>query len=292
MAWIDDVLMRLVDPRWWAYEPGGTWASEPAALAAIALIGHGREEAALHACTSLADRQAADGSLGVTARQGDPHWPTALAVLAWKCAERLPREQHGFRQAIDRATLRIVSITGKTSSRSWETGHNSMLVGWPWVEGTHSWIEPTAWCVLALKATGQNSHPRAREGVRVLIDRQLSFGGCNYGNTTVFGQRLRPHQEPSGLALAALAGEAEASQQVQRAAAYLESSLSERTTSMSLSYGLLGLAAARRTPDAAPAWLEAAAARSLARAKPLHLALLALAALGTDCPLLTEAAWR
>jgi hypothetical protein len=84
-------------------------------------------------------------------------------------------------------------------------GHNGMLVGWPWVSGTHSWVEPTSLALLAMGREGRAGHPRAREGVRVLIDRAIPGGGWNVGNTVVFGTRLRPSPGPSGLALLALA---------------------------------------------------------------------------------------
>ena len=95
-------------------------------------------------------------------------------------------------------------------------GHDTTLQGWPWVVGTHSWVEPTAINVLALRSAGQAGHPRCREAVKLLLDRQLPEGGWNYGNTTVLGHVLRPQVQPTGLALAALAGETDVRSKVQR----------------------------------------------------------------------------
>ena len=50
------------------------------------------------------------------------------------------------------------------SSANEQLGHDSTLIGWPWVEGTHSWIEPTAWAVLALKSVGTESAPTHARG--------------------------------------------------------------------------------------------------------------------------------
>ena len=94
---------------------------------------------------------------------------------------------------------------------------------WPWVLGTHSWIEPTAFNVLALKAAGRGEHPRTREAVRLLVDRLLPTGGCNYGNTTVLGQQLRPHLAPTGLVLLSLAGEQINDSRIAKSLAYLQS---------------------------------------------------------------------
>jgi hypothetical protein len=230
--------------------------------------------------TSLAG---VDGSVGPEFGEAAPGWPTGWAVLAWTAlANKTPYP------ISERGVAWLLASGGETSPRNPDIGHDSSLRGWPWVQGTHSWIEPTAVNVLALKATGRSDHPRTREAVRLLIDRLLPEGGCNYGNTTVLGQALRPHAEPSGLALAALAGERDASGRIERTIDYLEQTLNRETTSMSLAYGLIGLAAQDRTPRAAETWLASAAGRGGREAAPYKLALLALAALKGDCPLLAS----
>jgi len=153
--------------------------------------------------------------------------------------------------------------------------------------GTHSWQEPTAWSVLALKSLGLADHPRTREGVRLLVDRLLPSGGCNYGNTYVLGQRLRAQVEPSGITLVALAIETTDDPRIPATISYVASALSEQTTPISLSYGLLGLTAHRRTPANADAWLEAAYNHTIKREpSALAIALLVLASQGEDCPLI------
>jgi hypothetical protein len=93
------------------------------------------------------------------------------------------------------------------------------------------------------------------EAVRLLMDRQLPEGGWNYGNTTVFSARLRPLPESTGLALAALAGSV-LKPEVAASVAYLKSESSQIRTPMSLSWGILGLAAWDELPFEAGAWLE------------------------------------
>ncbi len=160
------------------------------------------------------------------------------------------------------------------------------MKGWPWVEGTHSWIEPTAFSLLALKAVGQGAHPRAREAVRLLIDRILPEGGCNYGNTSVLGQMLRPHLEPTGVTLLALAGEEDPDGRISRSLDYALGAVGPETTAASLGYGLIGLAAHGRVPKQLDDWLAQAAERTRRRETPWpRLSLLALAALGDSCPL-------
>jgi hypothetical protein len=133
-------------------------------------------------------------------------------------------------------------------------------------------------------------HPRVREAVRLLLDRQLYSGGCNYGNTWVLGRPLRPHQAPTGVAMLALAGEQDAEGRIADSLAYLSRGLSPRTTTMTLAWALLGLAAHRRTPDNAAALLENAWQRLRQRGPSLwKTALLLLAARADESPLVRSA---
>lgn len=289
MPWVDDILHDLATESRWAYRLGGPLAAEPAALAAMALYGHGRVADAWRACERLATLAGNDGSVGVTADQATPSWTTSLALLAWNAAagnadSALPTT---WRSQAERAVDWLLTVSGDAQPRNADLGHDTSLRGWPWVLGTHSWVEPTSLAVLALKSAGLSEHPRVREAVRLLIDRLLPDGGANYGNTTVLGQTLRPHVAPSGLALAALAGERDESRRIERTIGYLEQTLNRQTTSMSLAYGLIGLAAHDRTPPAAGAWLEAASHRSGREAAPFKHALIALAALKANCPLIS-----
>jgi hypothetical protein len=86
---------------------------------------------------------------------------------------------------------------------------DSTLQAWSWVEGTFSWVEPTAWCVLLLKqGLARRPYPEAAERVRigeeVLKDRACRGGGWNYGNSNVYGQDLQPYVPTTALALLAL----------------------------------------------------------------------------------------
>ncbi len=191
---------------------------------------------------------------------------------------------------MQRAVAWLLSVEGSRIEYLDKTGHDTTIIGWPWVQGTHSWIEPTAISVLALKHAGLSDHPRTREGVRLLIDRLLRSGGCNYGNTVIFGQELRPHLQPTGLTLLALAGERDSSNRIRRAIDYLLGELSAQTPTASLAYGLLGLAAQGALPREARDWIGTAAGRTLARdASCYKLALAALAALGAASPLIPSA---
>jgi hypothetical protein len=270
------------------YHSEATPAIEPTALAALALAAHGRIVEAEKAAQWLVAEQSTNGALGVTAAQASPNWPTSLASLVWSDRSQTGADRAKYCAPRDRAIAWLLSAYGTALPRPDGMGHDTTLLGWPWVDGTHSWIEPTAWAVLALKSAGQSAHPRTREAVRLLIDRLLPMGGCNYGNTTVLGQLLRPHVQPSGLALIALVGETDPSGRIALTIDYLQQTISAETTTASLSYALLGLAAQDATPPQADEWIAVALQRTIDRGgAPLQLALGALASLGRESPLIT-----
>lgn len=271
-------------------DPGRT---EPTALAAIALGAHGRFDAMHRAARWMAGLQGRDGSVGVSATHDRPCWPTSLAVLCWLVARRVD-EARGVRSAyesqIGKGLDWILSFAGETMPASQATnvvGHDTSIVGWPWVGGTHSWVEPTSFHLLTLKEAGLGGHPRSRAAVRLLVDRLLPGGGCNFGNTTVLGREVRPQPSTTGVALIALAGEDDESGRIAGSLAYLSRTLAKEMATFSLCYGLLGLAAhGRELPDA-HSWL-AGRLGPVSPKRPIDAALLGLAALAGDCPLIPD----
>lgn len=198
----------------------------------------------------LAGRQLADGRIPLAPDQPDVIWPTPVVVLAWLAAG-------SQREQVQKAVQFLLSHTGRHRPREPDSpvGHDTSLRGWPWVLGTHSWVTPTSLCVLALCQAGYSAHARIAEAVRMLLDRQLPGGGWNYGNTAVFGQRLRPLPDTTGAALCALAGLTDRAT-VQPSLDYLERILARIRTPLSLGWGLLGLASWNVRPAAADAWIE------------------------------------
>ena len=216
------------------------------------------------------------------------------AILAWNTAAltpgpspkrrgELPDAKAEWAAAARRATTWTLNVSGlpveRADAAQQFVGHDTTLQGWPWVVGTHSWVEPTAISMFALRSAGESGHPRCREAVKLLLDRQLPAGGWNYGNTTVLGHVLRAHVQPTGLALAALADETDIRPKVLRSLQWLEHTLTDHTTAASLCYALMGLAAHGIWPQAANGWLQSAYRRTLARqGSPYHVALLVLTA--------------
>jgi hypothetical protein len=287
MSWIDAVIDDLQARPCCGYHQDDSPAGEPTALTGMALAGYGRLEAARQSADFLAEIQDPDGSVGIRREQKTPRWPTGLAVLAWLAVDGKPdRSGNRYGRAIDRAVGWILGFRGEISEKSALADHDTTLAAWPWVEGTHSWVEPTSLQLMALAAAGYGADPRAIEAVKLLLDRQLVTGGWNYGNTTVLGRLLRPHLQPTGMALAALAGESDGANRFDKSLRYLRDQLSPGTAAASLAWGLQGLAAHRGMPEEAQDWLEAASRRP-GRIGPsgYRSALVALAGLGEASPL-------
>ncbi len=224
------------------YLAGQAPKAEPTAWSAIALASAGNQVAANEACLWLRAQQQPNGC--VLAHKGMPNsgWPTSLAVLAWSLSG-------GHDDAIAQGLAWIEGAKGESLPDEGLFGHDTTLVAWSWIGETHSWIEPTAFHLMALKATGHRDSERANEALQLLRDRQLDDGGCNYGNTTVLGTTLRPHLQPSGIALAALRGESNVERIVDRTESFLLGNLGNEELVNSLCWGAIGLTAHNRRPQ-------------------------------------------
>src|SRR5436305_465287 len=153
MPWFNELLDRLCAAVPCGYHADRPVSTEPTALAALALTAHQRSAAAGIAINWLSGRQSADGSVGPTAAQTTPGWPTALAVLAADYfTTTAPRATVLLSRHLDipTAIAWILQTKGEALPRNEATGHDTTLIGWPWIEETHSWVEPTALQVLAL----------------------------------------------------------------------------------------------------------------------------------------------
>jgi hypothetical protein len=252
----------------WGYRDGGSPAVEPTALAALGLIATGsgmcsdssptgttgRLAAVRRAAAWLAERQREEGSLPAVAGRSMPGWATPYAMLLWGRLEGFDGRRH-------RARDWLLGVEGQPLRPSAEDravlGHDPGLIGWPWVAGTHSWLEPTAMAILALCGEGCRDHPRVRRGLSLIVDRAVPGGGWNYGNTIVFGAALRPQPGPTGIALLALAacGRRDCPA-VPPALDYLRRTLPSIRAAASVGWGVLGLKAHPTCPPEAASWLE------------------------------------
>jgi hypothetical protein len=289
--WVDRARRELLSRRGpgssWRYRDGGSPAVEPTALAGLAMLASGGgvgdpsagapdAEVSRGAAAWLAGLQRADGSLPAGPGPAMPGWATPHAMLLW----------HGlgaFEYPRRRARAWLLSVQSPPvvyapKDRA-ALGHDPTLIGWSWVAGTHSWLEPTAMAVIALCGEGCRDHPRVRRGLDLIANRAIPGGGWNYGNNVVFGRVLRPQPGPTGMALLALAARGPRDRRVVAPALeYLRQTLPSIRAASSVGWGVLGLKAHQACPPEASSWLEEAYERCTGRSDAtIGLSLLLLA---------------
>ncbi len=275
----------------WGYGHSGSPYTEPTVVGALALLSIGdllSAQGAGHdhlsqetrqlvdqSATWLESLQQPDGSIGIAAAMPAPRWPTAFAVLLWS---QLPDYQRSRAEALRWLQLREGHTFVKT--KQCVLGHDTSIPGWPWVEGTHPWLEPTAMAMLALCKNQLAGHQRIRDGVRMVLDRSIASGGWNVGNSSAFGRELRPQAGSTGLALLALrAAGHEETPSVTRGCHYLAEALPATRSPETLGWGLLGWEAWRVRRAETETWLSEAFENTIAlRHAPMRLSLLLLAA--------------
>lgn len=86
---------------------------------------------------------------------------------------------------------------------------DNTLQGWSWIKDTFSWVEPTSWCLLALKKSDAvfrttAAAAREQEAERLLVNRVCVAGGWNYGNASALGQDLRAYVPTTAVGLLSL----------------------------------------------------------------------------------------
>jgi len=182
------------------YYRGNASSAEPTLLAALALFASGLPADRAEPFLAWAQKiQNLDGSVGVDPGHRDQGvWLTAQAAIAF--------HYYGLKENLTRARGFLLSLRSVTIPKDPRLKQDNTLTGWPWVPGTFGWVEPTAWSLIALSLSGLGGHPRAEEGARFLLDRQIPSGGWNYGNPALDGKELLPFWDTTGLALVALHG--------------------------------------------------------------------------------------
>ena len=218
--------------------PGRNSRTDSTAWGIVALQAyHQNPQACERGMSYLVTQQQQNGQINIAPDVPDASWPTALAIFGWHRSSR-------YSQAEKDAAEFLLHFSGYHWPKTADAllGHDPSIPGWPWIANTHSWVIPTGLAILALEVMGLGTHARVKEGKAMILNRQLSHGGWNYGNTLVFGKELYPLPECTGVALQALAKDQE-NRAVERSLEYLLKKLPALRTPISLGWALLGLGA-------------------------------------------------
>lgn len=204
----------------WGYVPGKQSWVEPTAYAMLALEAKpGASEALDRAWALLRGWQRPDGAWPPAANVELPHWSTALCLTV-----------HCARKVHDKAFLKAVDwlVETRGAENTWRNrlhhyfrpdffGHDPSVLGWPWLPGTGSWVEPTSQTLIALRLSagplrelnyrryGKLSR-RVRMAEEMILERRAADGSWNYGNRLVLGVELPSYPETTGVALLGLQG--------------------------------------------------------------------------------------
>ncbi|HXE79577.1 MAG TPA: hypothetical protein VNK41_02415 [Vicinamibacterales bacterium] len=206
----------------WGYRAGKKSRIEPTSFALIALAGVGRAQgpaptdgtsgvepgldapAAVDAATVFERFERRDGLL---IDPGATHPNIAFNGVAALAALYPPLGARGF--AAELLDV-LVKRRGAEVPPSPYIVQDNTLIGWPWLDGNFAWVEPTAWCLLALKKRIRETQPdgdvveRIDQAERLLRDRMCRGGGWNYGNRLVMDKSLRPYASTTALGLLAM----------------------------------------------------------------------------------------
>jgi hypothetical protein len=184
------------------------------ALASLDAVDSKSVNAALH---WLSSTQRVDGSWRLSTRFSESSWTSAIATTV------LCNFESGRSQAIRGANWLVnqegrgigllASLLHWLAPDSAAVKLNPFIKGWSWTPETFSWVEPTAYSLIALKKLRPHLektkiNERIEEGERLIYDRMCQGGGWNYGNSNVLGESLWPYPDVTAVALIALQDQA------------------------------------------------------------------------------------
>jgi hypothetical protein len=185
-----------IEPTCWALAAiGGSWSGDAASW----------ERFAAPHLQWLAGAQRRDGLLVDRPEAPANFTANGLAACVFAHMGIVPRDG-GVAPDLGRLLEALVAARGVSVDAA-DSRQDTRLQGWPWMADTFSWLEPTSWCVLALKKAGartRGAEGRIAEAETLIANRVCQGGGWNYGNASVIGQDLRPYVPTTALGLIAL----------------------------------------------------------------------------------------
>ena len=196
----------------WGYFPGRKSWLEPTSYACLALHETpGAKSVLERAHRRIISWQRSDGGWAPNEAVRHSTWVTALAITVLASARRTAEAP--FQRGVE-------WLTGTVGAEAFwlnrltvrlglaDHGRDPSLTGWPWLEGTSSWVEPTAHALTALRTAAGRTAVAGRidVGTREIWSLRCADGGWNYGAPRALKIDLPSYPETTALALVGLAG--------------------------------------------------------------------------------------
>lgn len=271
-----DALTKAANPQGgWSYEPGKASRLEPTCWALMARglqPNHNRLDDSPHR-KFFQSCQHPRGWL-----VEDASWPVNVAFNAVVAFTWVNRPDLTTEAQMTNLVDRLAAEKGVPLPQVPSYRQDNTLQGWSWLDATFSWVEPTAWGLLALRkamraglvAEGP-ARARIAEAERLLVDRSCRDGGWNFGNSNVLGQDLFAHVPTTAVALLALQGRRD-EPIVARSLAFLESNWADEPSTFSLGLSMICLQAHDRPVDAIADRLSSIVEQRLERSRSVDRA--------------------
>jgi hypothetical protein len=265
MPSVADLRLRLTATQrsdgGWAYYEGKSSRLEPTCWAIVALANDGawpsdRREGAVR---YLLGRQRESGLLAESPAVGPNYGWNGLALLALQAAG-VPADTTAERRIV----VALLAARGVAVENTPDIiRQDGTLRAWSWIDQTFSWVEPTAYCMLALKRRplDPGAAGRLSEAEALMRDRACRPAGWNYGNSAVLGQELRPYVPTTALALLAMQDRRQ-DEVVPRSLSWLEQESTAEHSAMALGLAAICLHVFERPIGAVLAAIEAQGART------------------------------
>jgi hypothetical protein len=196
----------------WGYFAGKQSWLEPTVYAMLALQGEPAAKNGLDRSWNLIrSMQMRDGGFKPCRSFNKSTWVTALAVTACSVrGEFGPPFQSGVKWLVGTTGFesstwikvrKAVGLAGFERETKWR--------GWPWMQDTAAWVEPTAQSILALKKAAQHFPQtdvtdRVADGEKLLLAVRTRDGGWNAGNPVAARVDQVSYPETTALALLGL----------------------------------------------------------------------------------------
>jgi hypothetical protein len=217
---VQEFLDDSINDGWYPYSFTGTTPStEASAWAAIAMA-QSHPQLTKKLITFLLANQNSDGGWSTGPGIGTSDWTSALAVLALRLVKHYQPDLIAgkiFKRSLKNAihylimsrndymfpVLRLLLLLGAKGPMGLQFGK-----GWPWNRNCYSWIEPTAYSLMALKLPYPIDDYLTKVAVShantFMLDRTCKGGGWNHGAYYCLGEHCPAYTLTTAEALLAL----------------------------------------------------------------------------------------